>query len=64
MSDDHAIEPIIVRGTEILPTDPARLRFQKLARITLDSMVQFVGPARLATAAISSAGSTGLRRRI
>ncbi|HEX4963959.1 MAG TPA: ATP-binding protein [Thermoanaerobaculia bacterium] len=33
----------VVRGTEILPTDPPRLRRQKLARITLDSMVQFVG---------------------
>jgi PAS domain S-box-containing protein len=43
MSDNHETEPIIVRGTEILPTDPARLRLQKLARITLDSMVQFVG---------------------
>jgi PAS domain S-box-containing protein len=43
MSDDHSIGPIIVRGTEIQPDDPARLRFQKLARITLDSMVQFVG---------------------
>jgi PAS domain S-box-containing protein len=34
---------IVVRGTEILPADPSRLRLQKLARITLDSMVQFVG---------------------
>ncbi len=33
----------VVQGTEILPADPARLRRQKLARITLDSMVQFVG---------------------
>jgi PAS domain S-box-containing protein len=35
--------PIIVRGTEILSSDPPRIRLQKLARITLDSMVQFVG---------------------
>jgi PAS domain S-box-containing protein len=34
---------VVVRGTEILPTDSPRLRRQKLARITLDSMVQFVG---------------------
>ena len=43
MSADKATRPCIVRGTEILPTDPSRLRLQKLARITLDSMVQFVG---------------------
>jgi len=35
--------PIVVRGTEILSADSARVRLQKLARITLDSMVQFVG---------------------
>jgi PAS domain S-box-containing protein len=40
---DHHKGAIVVRGTEILPTDPPRLRLQKLARITLDSMVQFVG---------------------
>ena len=34
---------VVVRGTEILATDPPRIRRQKLARITLDSMVQFVG---------------------
>jgi PAS domain S-box-containing protein len=43
MSDNHANHPIVVRETEILPTDPPRLRLQKLARITLDSMIQFVG---------------------
>jgi PAS domain S-box-containing protein len=32
-----------VRGLEIVPGDPARIRLQKIARITLDSMVQFVG---------------------
>ena len=32
-----------VRGTELLASDPRDLYRQKLARITLDSMVQFVG---------------------
>jgi len=32
-----------VRGTEILPTDTPQQYRQKVARITLDSMVQFVG---------------------
>ena len=32
-----------MRGTEILPTDPRQQYREKLARITLDSMVQFVG---------------------
>ena len=43
MATDNAEIRLVVRGTEILPTDPARIRLQKLARITLDSMVQFVG---------------------
>ena len=34
---------MVVRGMEILPDDPERVRRQKIARITLDSMVQFVG---------------------
>src|SRR5688500_10007895 len=34
--------PVVVRGTEILSTDPVQYR-QKIARVTLDSMVQFVG---------------------
>ncbi len=42
-----SIEPdsrtIVIRGTEIVATDESRIRLQKLARITLDSMVQFVG---------------------
>lgn len=42
MPDDPK-DHIVVRGTEILPSDPPRIRLQKLARITLDSMVQFVG---------------------
>jgi PAS domain S-box-containing protein len=33
----------VVRGMEILSDDPPPIRRQKLARITLDSMVQFVG---------------------
>ena len=36
-------QPIIVRGTEILATDPVQQYRQKIARVTLDSMVQFVG---------------------
>ena len=43
MSTDNAIPPIVVRGTEILAGDPPRIRLQKIARVTLDSMVQFVG---------------------
>ena len=43
MSSTDAGRRLIVRGTEIVSTDPPRLRLQKLARITLDSMVQFVG---------------------
>jgi PAS domain S-box-containing protein len=43
MSRENADHPLVVRGTEILAADPPRVRLQKLARITLDSMVQFVG---------------------
>jgi len=44
MSADQGQGPgLSVRGTEILASDPPRVRRQKLARITLDSMVQFVG---------------------
>ncbi len=39
----NADHRIVVRGTEIVPDDPAKLRLQKIARVTLDSMVQFVG---------------------
>ncbi|HZS27651.1 MAG TPA: PAS domain S-box protein [Candidatus Angelobacter sp.] len=35
--------PITVRGTEILPDDTPQQYLQKLARITLDEMGQFVG---------------------
>ncbi len=43
MPDHGGRLAIVVRGTEIVGTDPPRLARQKLARITLDSMVQFVG---------------------
>ena len=43
MSGHPPQSPIVVRGTEILATDATVLRRQKLARITLDSMIQFVG---------------------
>ncbi|MET0388740.1 MAG: PAS domain-containing protein, partial [Polyangiales bacterium] len=43
MSSDVVERPIVVHGTEILARDPLHVRRQKLARITLDSMVQFVG---------------------
>jgi PAS domain S-box-containing protein len=43
MQDNRGRRPIVVQGTEIVGTDPPRLARQKLARITLDSMVQFVG---------------------
>src|SRR5689334_21777493 len=43
MTAREAQRPIVVRGMEILPDDPSRIHLQKLARITLDSMVQFVG---------------------
>ena len=35
--------PVTVRGTEIVSTDPRQHYREKIARITLDSMVQFVG---------------------
>jgi len=35
--------PVTVRGTEIVSTDPRQRYREKIARITLDSMVQFVG---------------------
>jgi PAS domain S-box-containing protein len=43
MSRDHAEQPIVVRGTEIVSTDPLQRYREKIARVTLDSMVQFVG---------------------
>ncbi len=43
MSVDDASRPITVRGTEIVATDSRQRYREKIARITLDSMVQFVG---------------------
>jgi PAS domain S-box-containing protein len=43
MSESSAKHPIVVRGTEILPSDSRQRYREKIARITLDSMVQFVG---------------------
>ena len=40
---DSPKAPIVVRGTEILPSDTHQRYREKIARITLDSMVQFVG---------------------
>src|SRR5271170_2219809 len=37
------VNPLCVRGTELSPSDTRERYRQKLARITLDSMVQFVG---------------------
>jgi hypothetical protein len=34
---------VVVRGTEIDPNDTRQRYREKIARITLDSMVQFVG---------------------
>jgi PAS domain S-box-containing protein len=43
MSSDSVDRQFVVHGTEIGKSDPVHVRRQKLARITLDSMVQFVG---------------------
>ena len=43
MPVDDASRPITVRGTEIVATDSRQRYREKIARITLDSMVQFVG---------------------
>jgi len=43
VSPEEAAARLVILGTELLPTDPLQLRRQKVARITLDSMVQFVG---------------------
>ena len=43
MSNDQADRRFIVRGTEIRSADPRQRYREKIARITLDSMVQFVG---------------------
>src|SRR6187431_1515728 len=43
MSTADASRPITVRGMEVVSTDPRQRYREKIARITLDSMVQFVG---------------------
>ena len=43
MPSHDASRPVTVRGTEIASTDPRQRYREKIARITLDSMVQFVG---------------------
>ncbi len=43
INPSRAINPIRVNGTELLASDSAEQYRKKLARITLDSMVQFVG---------------------
>lgn len=43
MMTDPGQRPIIVRGTQISPIDDRQRHREKIARITLDSMVQFVG---------------------
>ncbi len=43
MPADRNADSIVIRGTEITGSDPERVRLQKIARVTLDSMVQFVG---------------------
>ena len=43
MPSHDASRPVTVRGTEIVSTDPRQRYREKIARITLDSMVQFVG---------------------
>jgi PAS domain S-box-containing protein len=43
MPRENADHRLVVRGTEILPGDSRQRYREKIARITLDSMVQFVG---------------------
>jgi CheY-like chemotaxis protein len=43
MSRDPAQPPLVVHGTEIVPSDTRHQYREKIARVTLDSMVQFVG---------------------
>ena len=43
MPSHDSSRPVTVRGTEIVSTDPRQSYREKIARITLDSMVQFVG---------------------
>ena len=43
MPSPEPSHPVTVRGTEIVSTDPRQHYREKIARVTLDSMVQFVG---------------------
>ena len=43
MPSQDTSRPVTVRGTEIISTDPLQRYREKIARVTLDSMVQFVG---------------------
>src|ERR1700742_3223007 len=43
MPPQDSSPPVTVRGTEIVSPDPRQQYREKIARITLDSMVQFVG---------------------
>ena len=43
MSRDSAPPPLVVHGTAIVPSDTRQQYREKIARVTLDSMVQFVG---------------------
>ena len=44
MQDSHiSVDEISIRGTEILKTDSRQQFRQKLARIALDEMYQFIG---------------------
>jgi PAS domain-containing protein len=43
MSPRSTERRLVVRGTEIVSTDTRQRYREKIARITLDSMVQFVG---------------------
>jgi PAS domain S-box-containing protein len=43
MPSHNVSRPVTVRGTEVVSTDPRQRYREKIARVTLDSMVQFVG---------------------
>ena len=43
MTTEPTQRVVVVRGTEVLPGDDRQRYREKIARITLDSMVQFVG---------------------
>ena len=43
MPSHNISRPVTVRGTEVVSTDPRQRYREKIAGVTLDSMVQFVG---------------------